>query len=326
MKVLAATAALVAAASFSVSEAIAQQVKFTFGTTNGPRDFSSLAAVRWQKAMQERSNGELAMNFVPGGALGNDKQLLEQVSNNEIQLHIAGPVVVHNLLREYQCLEAEFVYRDEAHGRRVWSGPLGQQVSRDLEQKYGITILAIGSRGARHVTSNRPIRAPQDLQGVKIRVTNPLRADVFKAYGALPGAGAISELYGALRQGVFDAQENPVSTIWGNKFYEVQKYINLTGHVWSYNVLTANKKFVDGLKPAQRRIFDETLAEAMAWLDRTVAEEEAALLEKIRQTGRNEVVKSDVAAFQRIALPIVQKFADANCKPGLLAEIAKYDQ
>jgi TRAP-type transport system periplasmic protein len=115
-----------------------------------------------------------------------------------------------------------------------------------------------------------------------------------------------------------------VSTIWGNKFYEVQRYINLTGHVWSYNVLSGNKSFVDGLKPAQRKVFDETLKEATAWLDRTVAEEEAALLEKIRATGKNEIVRSDVAAFQKIALPIVQKFADANCKPGLLAEVAKY--
>jgi tripartite ATP-independent transporter DctP family solute receptor len=306
-----------------VGQVQAAQVKFTFATTNSPKDFSSQAVMRWQKAMKKASNGELDMTFIPGGALGGDKQLLQQLSANEIQLHVAGPVVVHHLVREYQCMEAEFVYKDEAHGFRVWTGPLGKEVSRKLESQYNITIVGVGSRGARNVTSNVPVRKPADMKGIKIRITNPLRQAIFKAFGALPAPLSIKEVYGALRQGVFEAQENPVSTIWGHKFYEVQKYINLTGHVWSYWVISANKKFMDSLSAQHRKIFMDTLNDAVAWLNKTVPAETSTLLKKMEQKGAT-VIKPDVAAFQKIAAPIVRKFASDKCRPGLLDDIAKY--
>lgn len=304
-------------------QANAKTVKFTFATTNGPKDFSSQAVVRWQKAMKEASNGELEMNFVPGGVLGGDKQLLQQLSTNEIQVHVAGPVVVHHLAKKYQCMEAEFVYKDEAHGFRVWNGPLRDELNTLLEKDYGITIIGVGSRGARNLTSNRPIIKPDDMQGLKVRVTNPLRASIFKAYGALPGPLPISELYGALQQGVFDAEENPISTIWGNKFYEVQEYINLTGHVWSYWVFSANKSFMDSLSPANRKIFTETLDEAIAWLNNKVKTETDLLLQKMVNTGKVQVTHPDVPAFKTIAEPIVRQFAADNCREGILNDIAK---
>lgn len=303
--------------------ALAAKVKFTFATTNSPKDFSSQAVMRWQKAMKKASNGDLDMTFIPGGALGGDKQLLQQLSANEVQLHVAGPVVVHHLVREYQCMEAEFVYKDEAHGFRVWTGPLGKEVSRKLESQYNITIVGVGSRGARNVTSNVPVRKPADMKGIKIRITNPLRQAIFKAFGALPAPLSIKEVYGALRQGVFEAQENPVSTIWGHKFYEVQKYINLTGHVWSYWVISANKKFMDSLSSGHRKIFTDTLNDAVAWLNKTVPAETNTLLKKMEKKGVT-VIKPDIAAFQKIAAPIVRKFASEKCRPGLLDDIAKY--
>jgi tripartite ATP-independent transporter DctP family solute receptor len=301
----------------------AKTVKFTFGTTNGPKDFSSLAMVRWQSAMKDASKGELDMNFIPGGALGGDKQLLQQLSTNEIQLHIAGPVVVHHLLKEYQCLEAEFVYKDEAHGFRVWNGPLRDELNRELEKKYNVSIIGVASRGARNVTSNVPIRKPEDLKGVKIRITNKLRESIFKAYGALPAPLSIKELYGALRQGVFDAQENPISTIWGNKFYEVQKYINLTNHVWSYWIISANKGFVDSLSPEHRKIFMETLDKEIEWLNNKTKTETDILLKKMVDTGKVQVIQPDVAAFKKIALPIVKEYAAGSCKQNILDQIAK---
>jgi TRAP-type C4-dicarboxylate transport system substrate-binding protein len=238
-------------------------------------------------------------------------------------MHVAGPVIVHRLLKDYQCLDAEYVFSDEAHGMKVWTGPLGKEVSERLKQRYGMEIVAIGARGARHVTSNKPILEPTDMKGVKIRVTNPLRSQVFAAYGALPGPLAISELYGALRQGVFDAQENPIPTIYGDRLYEVQKFINLTGHVWSYNVLTANSTFLGSLSPQQRKIFDETLKEAIAWLDQAVANETSELAAKMKQEQGTELIRSNAAGFRQIALPIVEKFAEKNCRAGVLGEIRK---
>jgi TRAP-type transport system periplasmic protein len=314
--------AVALAAALVATPALAA-TKFTLATTNGPQDLSSRAMVRWKEAMQERSKGDLAMEFVSGGALGGDQELLQQLATNEIQAHIAGPVVVHRLLRDYQCLEAEFVYEDEAHGYRVWTGALGKEVSDRLRQRYGVEIVGVGLRGARHVTANRAVREPADLKGVKIRVTNPLRSQVFAAYGALPGNLPVSELYGALRQGVFDAQENPIPTIYGDRFYEVQSHINLTGHVQSYNVVTANSAFLKGLSAEQRKIYDETLKEAIDWLNKAVETESADLLARMQKERGVEVVKSNVPAFRKIAEPIVDQFAQKNCRAGLLDDIRK---
>ena len=300
---------------------LAQDVKFTFATTNGANDFSTQAITRWQAAMKERSGGAIEMEMIIGGALGGDQELLEMLSNNEIQAHVAGPVIVHRLLPEYQCMEAEFVYDDIDHGYKVWTGDLGKEVSAKLEEQYGITIAGVGLRGAREVTSNKAIRTPADMEGVKIRVTNPLRSAIFQAYGALPSPLSIAELYGALQQGVFDAQENPVPTIWGNKFYEVQDYVNLTDHVISYYVVSASKDFVDSLSAEHRKIFDETLAEAMAWLNNKVREDTDTLLKRMVDEGHVEVVKPDIAAFREIARPIVEDYAKENCREGLLADI-----
>jgi tripartite ATP-independent transporter DctP family solute receptor len=304
----------------------AAQVRFTFATTNGLQDLSSRAILRWKEELEKRSSGQIKMEFSTGGTLGGDQELLQQLATNEIQMNVAGPIVVHRLVKEYQCLEAEYVYQDEKHGFRVWTGPLGKEVSDKLKARYGIEVAAIGARGARHVTANKAIREPSDLKGVKIRVTNPLRSQVFAAYGALPGPLPVSELYGALRQGVFDAQENPIPTIYGDRLYEVQKTVNLTGHVWSYNVITANSKFLESLKPDQRKIFDETLKEAVDWLNQAVANETDDLLAKMKQEQGTETIKANVAAFREIALPIVEKYAQANCRPGLLDDIRKAAQ
>lgn len=218
-------------------------------------------------------------------------------------------------------MEAEFVYDDNDHGYKVWTGTLGQEVSAKLEQQYDITIAGVGLRGGRELTSNKAIRTPADLQGVKVRVTNPLRSQIFEAYGALPAPLSIAELYGALQQGVFDAQENPVPTIWGNKFYEVQDYLNLTDHVISYYIVSANKSFVDALSPAHRTIFYDTLAESMNWLNDKVREDTDVLIKRMVEERNVEVVKPDIAAFREIAWPIVETYAKENCRAGLLDDI-----
>lgn len=317
------TISLAVLCAMSLTPALANEVKFTFATTNGMEDLSSRAVLRWKEQLEKKSGGQIQMVFSSGGALGGDQELLQQLATNEVQMHVAGPVVVHRLLKDYQCLEAEYVYVNEQHGHRVWTGPLGREVSDKLKERYGIEIVAVGTRGARHVTANKPIREPADLKGVKIRVTNPLRSQVFAAYGALPGPLPVSELYGALRQGVFDAQENPIPTIFGDRLYEVQKTINTTGHVWSYNIISANSQFLKSLSPEQRAIFDETLKEAVDWLDKAVASESGELVAKMNREQQTQLVEANVAAFRTIAAPIVEKFAQTNCRPGLLDDIRK---
>ena len=297
-------------------------VTFTLGTTNSDKEYSVQAMQRFADAIRQRSGGSLDMKIISGGALGGDKDLLQQLGLNEIQLHVAGPVVVHHLVKEYQCMEAEYVYEDGEHGLRVWNGPLGQEVSEALQKKHGIRIVGVGHRGARHVTSNKPVRTPTDMEGIKIRVTNKLRQKVFAAYGANPVPMSIKEVYGALQTGTIDAQENPLGTIYGQKFYEVQKDVNLTGHVWSYFVVSANDKFYQGLSAPERAIFDEEMANAMQWMDAAVLKSFDDMKQTLAAEGL-EIVEPDVKAFRSIAQPIVAEYARESCRPGLLDDIAK---
>ncbi len=301
----------------------AAKVKFTLGTTNSPKEFSVRAMQRWADAMRARSGGALDMQIISGGALGGDKQLLQQLGTNEIQLHVAGPVVVHHLVKEYQCMEAEFVYKDGQHGLRAWNGPLGREVSSVLEKKHGIRIVGVGHRGARHLTSKVPVKEPADMKGIKVRITNKLRQRVFKAFGANPVPMSFKELYGALQTGAVAAQENPLGTIYGSNFYEVQNYLNLTGHVWSYFVVSANNGFYKGLAPAHRKIFDEEAKKAIDWMTDAVWKSFADVEAKLKAKGM-KVVRPNVAAFKKIAAPIVQQFAKERCRPGLLDDVAKH--
>ena len=313
---------LLAVTTLAAGQTHAAKVTFTLGTTNSEKEFSTQAMRRWADGMRSRTDGELDMTIISGGALGGDKDLLQQLSTNEIQAHVAGPVVVHHLVKQYQCMEAEFVYRDGDHGLKVWNGPLGNEVNDKLKAAHNIRIVSVGHRGARHLTAKRAVKTPADMSGLKIRVTNKLRQRVFKAMGANPVPMSFKELYGALQTGTVEAQENPLGTIWGANFHEVQDYVNMTGHVWSYFVVTANNGFYEDLSAAHKKVFDEEARKATDWMNQAVLASFADVTKKLEGKGMT-VVEPDVAAFKTIAAPIVKAFAAEVCRPGLLDDIAK---
>jgi len=301
----------------------AQVVKFTLGTSNSDKTPSTIVMKEWADSMRKASSGKLDMKVLSGGSLGSDQVLLEQLSTNEIQINIAGPTVVHSLAKEYQCLEAEYAIRDAEHGMRVWTGPLGKEVSDVLTKRYKIRIVGIAHRGAREVTSNKPVKTPEELKNVKIRVPTKLRGDVFAAMGANPASMSFTELYGGLQTGVIDAQENPVNAIIGQSFFEVQKYLIKTSHVWSYFVVTANDEFYQSLPAEHRKIFDEELAKAMNSLNTKVMNSIKSDEDFLKSKGLT-IIEVDQARFKKLADPVVEKYAETNCRPGLLKDIAKY--
>lgn len=313
-------AAALSGASILASVAAADARTITVATILNANDVSVQAMEKWNELLKERTGGGLELNIIPGGTLGGTRELVEQLSSGEIDVNLSSPVVLQYAAPKYQCLEAEYVYRDEDHGFAVWRGDVGKETSQAMKDNYNIEIAAIGRRGSRNVTSNRPIEKPSDLSGLKIRVTNDLRAKVFSEYGALPVPLPLSEVYGALRQGVVDAQENPLSTIHSLRFHEVQDYINETNHVWTYTIPFVNSDFYEGLGE-HRRAFDETLNEAMDWLHDAVEEEDASIRKSIEESGEAKFIEPDVEAFREQARPVLEAYAAENCKPGLLDQI-----
>lgn len=318
--VLGATA-LACGVCMTLASGAATAQTITLATILNQNDVSVQAMEEWNRLLSEKTDGEMSITILSGGTLGGTRELIQQLSSGEIDLNLSSPVVLQFAAPEYQCLEAEYIYESEDQGFAVWRGPIGQEASDAMKKTYGIEIAGVGRRGSRNVTANVPVKEPGDMAGLKMRVTNDLRSKVFASYGAQPAPMALSEVYGALRQGVFDAQENPLSTIFSNRFHEVQDYISLTEHVWTYNIVYANSAFYDGLDDDKKAAFDETLAEALDWLYDAVAKENEDIRAQIEAAGTTEFIEPDKAAFRAAARPILEEYAQANCREGLLAEV-----
>ena len=310
----------IAGIALTASAGTLQARTITLATILNANDVSTKAMEQWNEQLTEQTDGRLSLNILSGGTLGGTRELIQQLSSGEIDINLSSPVVLQFAAPQYQCLEAEYVYRDEDHGFAVWNSDIGDEASQAMRDSYGIEIAGVGRRGSRNVTANKPIRKPEDLANLKMRVTNDLRAQVFSEYGALPAPLPLSELYGALRQGVFDAQENPLSTIYSLRFHEVQDYINLTNHVWTYNIVYVNSAFYDSLGE-DKQVFDETLQAAMDWLYDAVEQENATIREAIESGGDAEFIEPDIEAFRTRARPILEAYAADNCKPGLLEQV-----
>ena len=303
-------------------------VKFTAACADGAKDVGPRAAVYWANLMKERSGGELQMDVIADGQLGSDKQIFEQMRANEVQIHVGGPTVIANLVREYQCMDGEWVFDDEEHGYRAWLGSIGKEINAKLEKQFRLSVVGVAKAGARVVSINKPINVYQDFKGVKLRVTNQLRGDVFGALGALPVTLPIAEVYGGLEQGAIDAAENVLSSIYGNRFHEINRYIIETDYNWKYWVFSSNTRFIGKLTPEQRKVFDETLTETVAWVNKESGRFEGEARKEMEKVGVT-FIRPDadaMANMRKIAVPVVAKFATGNCRPGLMEEIATFSQ
>lgn len=205
---------------------------------------------------------------------------------------------------------------------KVINGPIGDEIKNRLLAKRGIRTLGVSYVGERHLTANKAIRRPKDLKGLKIRIPNiPLRKASFMALGASPTPMAFSELYLALQQKVVDGQENPLAQIVSMKFYEVQKYLMLTGHALNAEILLINEKKFQSLPENFRNIL---VKGAKVFEDTQWKEYErlkTAYLETLSQKGMT-VVEPDIEAFRKAVKDVPYQF-EKEWGEGLYDKILK---
>jgi tripartite ATP-independent transporter DctP family solute receptor len=187
----------------------------------------------------------------------------------------------------------------------------------------GYKIIAIWENGFRHITNNvRPINTPEDLKGIKLRTPKgEWRVKMFQAYDANPTPMAFSEVFTALQTGVIDGQENPFAQIYSAKFQEVQKYLSLTGHVYTPAYVAVGKEKWESLPADIRQVLEETAAETQGFVYETAAALETDLLEKMK-AGGIAVNEADKAAFVAASKPIYDEFATTVPGGGELVETA----
>ena len=243
------------------------------------------------KLVDERSGGKLKIEIFPGGQLG---AMLDEVEG--VKMGTQDITMVYGIDRfcpELSLFNYPFVFRDEPHLYKVMSGPLGQQYIKDnMVKKHNIRIIGMIYHGVRMLTTNadHPVTKPEDVKGLRLRtpdITGWIKA--WQSVGADVTAFPWGELYMALKQGVVDAQENPLASIRSMKFYEVQKNIVLTGHIMDYPFVLMNEKKFQKLDKELQDILVQAFEEARLWSIKEVDREEKENIKFFKEKGLNIV-------------------------------------
>ena len=208
----------------------------------------------------------------------------------------------------FGIFEMPYLVKDRAHMMRIEKEIFWPALAPAAEKK-ALKILAVWENGYRHITNNRkPIAKPEDLQGMKLRVPEgKWRVAMFKAYGANPSPMKFSELFTALQTGVMDGQENPLTQIYSAKLQETQKYLSMSGHVYTPAYLTVGTRKWERLPADVRTTLEEIARQTQAFVHETAQKQETELLEKLKQSGI-QVNEVDKTAFIEASKPTYEEF------------------
>lgn len=264
----------------------------------------NVAATGFAEEVSEKTEGRVKIEIFPGGQLGNEKDMIEGLQFGSVQGGVIGAGSFQTVEPKMGIIEMPYAWTSREQAFAALDGKLGEKLAELLDAQ-NVKVLAWWENGYRNVTnSKQPIETPEDLAGLKIRVTpDKVRLATFEALGAEPAPLAFGELYSALQQGVFDAQENPLSIIYSSSFYEVQKYVSLTGHVWGAATLVLSKPVWEKLSPEDQDIVQ---AAALEWGEKQrqmVADSDAEMIAKLEEHGM-EVNEVDKAPFIEAVQPI----------------------
>lgn len=277
---------------------------------------------RIAKRVGEATQGRVTIQVFPSSQLGSSKDQIEAVSLGTQEMVTEGAANFGQWVPSISVIEAPYVWRDAAHLTKVMSGPIGENLNRQLIEKRGMRILGTTYYGVRQLTTTKKaVRTAADMKEFKLRVPeNEVFLAMARAWGAKPTPMTFSELYLALRQNVVDGQENPLPTIDSGKFYEVQKYLVLTGHILTPRLVVINEKFWQGIPEPDRKALLEGVTEGIAWNNQEIMSREKALIDKFKQAGM-EIIQPDVESFRKPVLETVPKMFESRWGKGLFEEI-----
>lgn len=287
----------------------------------------------FKNIVEAESGGKIKVNVYPSGQLGGETELLQSTQEGMLTMTMVSGAY-SKLCKEANVLEIPYLFPSSPVAWEVLDGEFGQALNEHCLKQTGLRNLAYGETGFRHFTnSKREINTPEDLQGLKIRVmTTPLYVEMLKSLKAEPTPIAFPEVPAALTTGVIDGQENPVSVISANKFYELQKYITLDGHVYSTDFLLMNDDFYTSLSAEDRAIIDRA-AKVAGTVGRAIQQVNSAEgLETLAKKGMKitSLTPEQQKQFRDQTQPAVIKWlegtVDAKWIDGALQAVEKANQ
>lgn len=248
------------------------------------------------KILKERSNGRMKVQVYPSEQIAKEIEAIRLIQAEVIDMTVTGSML-NNWFETAAFCELPFFFKDTIESQQFIKGPIGQKMEYEMIHTTGLRPLGYFQRGVRHLTSNRPIKHPDDLKGLIIRVPNvPSFVTTWSALGGKPTPMAFSEVFTSLQQGTIEAQENPFALINNAGFYEVQKYINLSGHVISWGYPVIGEKQFQKLPEDLKSIFLEAAKDMQIYEHNLFLNNEKSIKSELESKGM-QFVEVDKEAF-----------------------------
>jgi tripartite ATP-independent transporter DctP family solute receptor len=285
----------------------AEALTLKFGHVDAPNALTSLTIDEFAKRSNEKLRGKAKIEVYGQSQLGDDLALLEKLKTGEVTFSLPQSVM-SSVSDEFGVFEMPFLVLTRAHVEKV-RGELLKRYLQPAAKAKAYRILAVWELGFRHITNNvHPIEKPDDLKGVTLRVPQGnWRIKAFQSFGATPVPLSYSKVYDALKAGEIQGQENPLTQISSAKFYEVQKYMSLTGHVYSPAFLLVGDEQFSKLPKDVQTTIGRVAKEMESWVTKTAIQQEKTLLASLKD--RIQVNEADKLAFVLASRPIYQEFA-----------------
>jgi TRAP-type transport system periplasmic protein len=288
-------------------QAPAQGVELKLGHVGEPGSIFQIVSDEFAKRANAKLEGKVKVVAFGSSQLGGDKEMLQKLKLGTIDMAVPS-TVMSSEVDLFGIFEMPYLVKDRDHMGRIEKEIFWPKIAPAADKK-GLKILAVWENGYRHITNNRkPIARPEDLQGVKLRVPEgKWRVAMFKTYGANPSPMKFSELFTALQTGVMDGQENPLTQIYSAKLHETQKFLSMSGHVYTPAYLIVGSRKYERLPADVRKTLEEVARDTQAFVYETARKQESELLDKLKQSGI-QVNEVDKSAFIEASKPIYEEF------------------
>ncbi|MCA0423427.1 MAG: TRAP transporter substrate-binding protein [Proteobacteria bacterium] len=262
--------------------------------------------------VNKRAKGALTINFIAGEQLGTDIQVIEQAMTNAVQFYGDDLSWYANWVKDYSILSWGFTFRNPDHMQRFFDSGIYKAIAKRLQDGQGLRILAQAPIQPRIMFSNKPIKSGAGIEGLKMRVPEiKTYLELWQTLGARPTRVAWGEVFLALKTGVVEAAEGPVSAAYAAKFYEAAPNVIRTDHVLAATHFMVNEKFYQSLSPDLQKIVTDTAAEVAQWARKQAAAETEGLYGKMAAAGA-KVSKIDVEPLRKKSVAAVKRMEEAG--------------
>lgn len=284
-------------------------IRLGWTSGDGAQDPYAVGAREFKKALEARVGNRVDVQLFPNRAIGDERPLLDGMRLGTVDMGVITNAVIAQIEPAFQVNDMPFLYSSEEQGHRVLDGPVGAALRTRLEAR-GVVPLAYMEGGFRHMINNiRPIVRPEDLRGVKFRVLqSPIYIEMYRVLGGNAVPMAWSETFTAVQQGAVDGLEIPLGIIDQNRYYEVTRYLSLTGHIYSMIGLLMAKRTFDRLPADLKTAVQEAATEARGIQRRQNAAATQGFLTNLRARGMQVNEVPDKAVFRRGVMPMYESF------------------